>query len=177
MIFATGNLNKLREFEGILGRKLDHVDLDLDEIQSVDVEDVARHKALQAYATTKEPVIVEDTGLYFDGLNGLPGALVKFFIKKLDLKRVCDLIGDNRGAVAKTCIVYHDGKEVRLFTGQTRGSIVSEPRGGKGFGWDPIFVPEGYDKTFAELSNEEKQSKFMRREALDKFKKFISEQD
>jgi len=177
MIFATGNLNKLREFEGILGVKLDHVNLDLDEIQSVDVEDVAKHKAIQAYETVKEPVIVEDTGLYFDGLNGLPGALVKFFIKKLDLKMVCDLIGDNRGAEVKTCIAYHDGKEVRLFIGQTRGSITLEPRGDKGFGWDPIFIPEGHDKTFAELSDEEKQSKFMRREALGKFKEFISGKD
>jgi len=61
MIFATSNHQKLKEFESILGIKLNHSDLDLDEIQSVDVEEVAIHKAKQAYELLKEPVIVEDT--------------------------------------------------------------------------------------------------------------------
>ena len=173
-MFATGNLNKLREFEGILGVKLNHVGLDLDEIQSVDVDEVAKHKAIQAYGIAKEPVIVEDTGLYFEELNGLPGALIKFFIKRLELKQVCNLIKHNRRALAKTCIAYFDGKEVRLFIGETKGSIAAEPRGAEGFGWDPIFIPEGSDKTFAELTAEEKQSGFMRFEAIGQLKDFIS---
>jgi non-canonical purine NTP pyrophosphatase (RdgB/HAM1 family) len=174
MIFATGNHQKLKEFEEILGTKLDHSDLDLDEIQSVDVEEVAGHKARQAFELLGEPVIVEDTGLYLEGLNGLPGALIKFFVKKLSLDRICSLAGENRQARAVTCIVYFDGEELRIFVGETKGEIAEEPKGTNGFGWDPVFIPEGYDRTFAELSDKEKTSRFMRREAIDKLKEFLS---
>lgn len=173
MIFATSNQQKLKEFESILGIKLNHSNLDLDEIQSVDVEEVAIHKAKQAYELLKEPVIVEDTGLYFDELNSLPGALIKFFIKKLTLDKMCSLVKENRNAVAVTCIAYFDGKEMRTFKGETRGEIAPEPRGTNGFGWDPIFIPEGYSQTFAEISSEEKEYKFMRKEAIKALKSAI----
>lgn len=173
MIFVTGNHQKLKEFEKILGIKLKHSDLDLDEIQSIEVEEVAKHKVKQAYDILKEPVIVEDTGLYFEELNGLPGALIKFFVKKLTLEQICSLVKENRKAKAITCIAYFDGKELRAFVGETEGEIVKEPRGTKGFGWDPIFIPEGYNKTFAELSEEEKTSKFMRKEAINKLKDIL----
>ena len=173
MIFATGNHQKLKEFESILGIKLNHSDLDLDEIQSVDVEEVARHKAKQAYNILKEPVIAEDTGLYFEELNGLPGALVKFFVKKLTLEQMCSLVKDNRKAAAITCIAFFDGKELKTFKGETKGEIAKEPRGTNGFGWDPIFIPEGYTQTFAEISSEEKEDKFMRKEAIKRLKSNI----
>ncbi|MFZ3054675.1 MAG: RdgB/HAM1 family non-canonical purine NTP pyrophosphatase [Minisyncoccales bacterium] len=173
MIFATGNHQKLKEFEDILGIKLNHSDLDLDEIQSTEVEEVAKHKVKQVYDLLKEPVIVEDTGLYFEELNGLPGALVKFFVKKLTLEKICSLIKENRKAKAVTCIAYFDGENLKTFIGETKGKIAEEPRGTNGFGWDPIFIPEGYDKTFAELADEEKTSKFMRKEAIEKLKEFL----
>ena len=173
MIFATGNHQKLKEFEKILGIKLNHSDLDLDEIQSIEVEEVAKHKAKQAYDLLKEPVIIEDTGLYFEELNGLPGALVKFFVKKLTLEKICSLVKENRKAKAITCIAYFDGENLKTFIGETKGKIAEEPRGTNGFGWDPIFIPEGYDKTFAELTDEEKTSKFMRKEAIKKLKEFL----
>lgn len=174
MIFVTGNHQKLKEFEEILGIKLNHSDLDFEEIQSINVEEVAEHKARQAYALLNEPVIVEDTGLYFEDLNGLPGALIKHFVKKLPLEKICSLVGENRKARAVTCICYFDGEEIKTFVGETGGEIVREPRGTNGFGWDPIFVPEGYEKTFAELSDEEKTSKFMRKEAIKKLKSFLA---
>jgi non-canonical purine NTP pyrophosphatase (RdgB/HAM1 family) len=173
MIFATGNHQKLKEFEAILGIKLNHSDLDLDEIQSVDVEEVAIHKAQQAYEILKEPVIVEDTGLYFEELNGLPGALIKFFVKKLTLNQICSLIKENRKAKAVTCIAFFDGKELKTFKGETKGEISIEPRGTNGFGWDSIFVPEGYSQTFAEITSEEKEDKFMRKEAIKLLKAYI----
>lgn len=156
-----------------MGIKLNHSDLDIDEIQSVEVEEVARHKAKQAYELLKEPVIVEDTGLYFEELNGLPGALIKFFVKKLTLEQICSLVKENRRAKAVTCIAYFDGEEVRFFIGETEGEIAEEPRGTNGFGWDPIFIPKGYERTFAELTDEEKTSKFMRKEAIKKLKDFL----
>lgn len=173
MIFATGNLQKLKEFESILGIKLNHADLDLDEIQSVDVEEVAIHKARQAYELLREPIIVEDTGLYFEELNGLPGALIKFFVKKLTLNKICSLVKENRKAMAVTCIAYFDGKELKTFKGETKGELAIEPRGSNGFGWDPIFIPEGYNQTFAEITSEEKEYKFMRKEAIKELKTAI----
>lgn len=173
MIFATGNHQKLKEFEAILGIKLNHSDLDLDEIQSVDVEEVAIHKAKQVYELLKEPVIVEDTGLYFEELNGLPGALIKFFVKKLTLEQICSLVKENRKAKAITCIAFFDGVNLKTFKGETRGEIAIEPRGINGFGWDPIFIPEGYSQTFAEISSEEKEYKFMRKEAIKLLKSSI----
>ena len=174
MIFVTGNHQKLKEFEEILGIKLNHSDLDLEEIQSINVEEVAEHKARQAYALLNEPILVEDTGLYFEDLNGLPGALIKHFVKKLSLEKICSLVGENRKARAVTCICYFDGEEIKIFVGETEGEVAREPRGTNGFGWDPIFIPEGYEKTFAELSDEEKTSKFMRKEAIKKFKSFLA---
>lgn len=173
MIFVTGNTHKLKEFEAILGIKLNHSDLDLDEIQSVEVEEVAIHKAKQAYELLHEPVIVEDTGLYFEELNGLPGALVKFFIKSLSLEQMCSLVKENRKAAAITCIVYFDGKTIKVFKGETKGEIADGPRGTNGFGWDPIFIPEGYNQTFAEITSEEKEYNFMRKEAIEKLKSDI----
>ncbi|MFA5714626.1 MAG: RdgB/HAM1 family non-canonical purine NTP pyrophosphatase [Candidatus Paceibacterota bacterium] len=174
MIFVTGNHQKLKEFEEILGVKLGHLDLKLDEIQSVEAEEVAKHKAKQAYEILKEPVIVEDTGLYFEELKGLPGALIKFFVKKLSLEQICSLVKENRKAKAVTCIAYFDSKDLKTFIGETEGKITVEPKGNNGFGWDPIFIPEGYNKTFAELTDEEKTSKFMRKEAIKKLKDFLS---
>ncbi|MDD4531241.1 MAG: RdgB/HAM1 family non-canonical purine NTP pyrophosphatase [Candidatus Pacebacteria bacterium] len=176
MIFVTGNHQKLKEFEEILGVKLNHSDLDLEEIQSVSVEEVAGYKARQAYNFLKEPVIVEDTGLCFEGLNGLPGALIKHFVKKLSLDKICSLLGEDRKARAVTCICYFDGEEIKTFVGETEGDIADKPRGTNGFGWDPIFIPEGYEKTFAELSDEEKTSKFMRKEAIKKLKAFLDKE-
>jgi non-canonical purine NTP pyrophosphatase (RdgB/HAM1 family) len=177
MIFVTGNNHKLKEFEAILGIKLNHSDLDLDEIQSIDVEEVAVHKAKQAYELLKEPVIVEDTGLYFEELNGLPGALVKFFVKNLSLDQICSLVKENRKAVAITCIAFFDGELLKVFKGETRGEIAKEPRGTNGFGWDPIFIPEGHTQTFAEITSEEKEYKFMRKEAINKLKSDIDKLD
>lgn len=174
MIFVTGNHQKLKEFEEILEVKLDSLDLNLNEIQSVEVEEVSEYKARQAYEILKEPVIVEDTGLYFEELKGLPGALIKFFVKKLALGHICSLVKENRNAKAITCIAYFDGKELKTFVGETKGEIAIEARGNNGFGWDPIFIPEGYDRTFAELTDEEKMSKFMRKEAIKKLKDFLS---
>jgi non-canonical purine NTP pyrophosphatase (RdgB/HAM1 family) len=173
MILVTGNHNKLKEFENILGMKLEHSEIDLDEIQSIEVREVAEHKAKQAFDILKQPVIVDDTGLYFEEFNGFPGALVKFLIKKVSLDKICSLIKVNRRAVAITCISYCDGKEVKSFIGETDGEIINSPRGSNGFGWDPIFMPKGYDKTFAELDSETKTNNFMRKEAVEKLKSFI----
>lgn len=119
--------------------------------------------------------IVEDTSLYFDYLNGLPGPLIKWFLEKLGDKKLFELAKKlgNRKAFARTMIGYINKEgETKFFEGKIKGEIVS-PKGSEGFGWDKIFIPYGYKKTFAQMSVEEKNKISMRKIALRKFAKYI----
>ncbi len=169
----TSNKEKLREFEEILGFKLKHINLDLDEIQAIEVEKVVEHKARQAFAKIKKSVIVEDTGLYFEALNGLPGALVKLFNQAVGYRNLCKLLNKNRRAKAKTVIGYFDGKKYRKFVGEISGSISRKAKGKTNFGWDIIFIPEGHKRTFAQMTAGEKNKISMRKIALEKLRKFL----
>jgi XTP/dITP diphosphohydrolase len=173
MFFVTRNKNKLREFEEILETKFEQIELDLDEIQEIDVQKVIEHKAREAYAKTKEPAIVEDTGLYFEAWNDLPGALIKWFEKAVGYEKLAQMLGEDRRAKAQTVIGYYDGKNHKNFSGEIQGSIAPEPRGQTGFGWDIIFIPKGHEKTFAEMGPEEKNKISMRRIAIEHLKKFL----
>jgi len=172
LTFITSSANKLVEVERILGRTLAQEALALEEIQEVDLEPVVRHKARQAYALLGRPVLVEDTGLAFAAWNGLPGALVKWFLKSLGTGGICRLLrGEtNRAATAITLFAYCDGSGCRIFSGRTSGSVPEMPRGTSGFGWDAIFQPVGSNRTFAEMSPEEKDVFSMRRLALEQFR-------
>ena len=171
MLLITGNKNKAKEFEEILGFKIDHKSLDIEEIQEVDVEKVSEYKVRKAYEIMKEPVVVEDIGLFFNELKGLPGALIKWFEKRLSYNEICDILKENRGAVAKICISYFDGENLEQFIGEVEGEIALSPRGENGFGWDKIFIPNGSDKTFAEMNKGEKHNISMRKIALEKLRK------
>ena len=169
LTFITGNTNKVRECERILGASLAHEPLDLEEIQSIDLLPVIQHKARLAYATLGRPVLVEDTGLAFTAWNGLPGALIKWFLTSVDVDCLCQMLGGetNRGATATTLLGYCDGVEVQTFNGKVYGHIADRPRGASGFGWDAIFQPEGSRRTFAEMDAAEKDLFSMRRKALE----------
>ena len=169
---VTSNENKFKEFKEILGFRLKHTNLDLDEIQTIDVKKVVEHKAKQAFNKIKKPVIVEDTGLYFEAWNGLPGALAKQFDKTIGYRKLCRLLKTNRRAKAETVVGYYDGKNYLSFSGEIWGRISSEPKGETGFGWDIIFIPKGYNRTFAQLANE-KNKISMRKIALEKLRKFL----
>ncbi len=171
LFFVTQNKNKVKEFGEILGFNIKQADVEAEEIQAVEVEKVAEYKAREAFKKLGKPVIVEDTGLYFKEWNGLPGALAKFFGEKLGWQGLADLLGEEREALAKTVIGFFDGKEYKSFSGSIEGSISEKALGENGFGWDVIFIPHGFDKTFAEIEN--KNSISMRRKALEKFKDFL----
>jgi len=181
---VTGNKNKLREFEQILGFKLNHIDLDLDEIQAVDAEEVVEHKVREAYQKIsarggsrqragKKSVLVEDTGLYFEAWNGLPGALIKLFGQAVGYRNLPRLLKKNRRAKAKTVIGYFDGKNYKNFIGEISGTISKSPKGKTNFGWDIIFIPKGNRRTFAQMTAEEKNKISMRKVALEKLRKFL----
>lgn len=175
IFFITSNKNKLREFEGIIGFKPKQYLLDLVEIQEIDVKKVIKYKAFEAYKIIKKPVIVEDTGLYFDYFDGFPGALIKWLLISLGNKKICDLlIGKNSKCFAKTCYGFYDGKIYKIFEGKIKGKISKFPKGKTSFGWDPIFIPDGYSKTFAQMTPLEKNSISMRKIALQKLKKYLN---
>jgi len=170
--FATKNENKLREVNEILGRTLEHVSVELFEPQSVDVEEVVREKAKDAFRKTGTVVLVEDTGLAFAAWNGLPGALIKWFLEAVGNEGILKmLVGEtNRKAVAKTAVGFFDGTQSRVFVGEISGTIPEAVRGTSNFGWDPIFIPDGYQKSFAEMTPAEKNAISMRKLALERMK-------
>ncbi len=176
LVFATSNASKLREARMLLGFDVVSRRMELDEVQSIHTEEVAAHKALQAYGKLKVPVMVEDTGLYINGLNGFPGALVKWLAAGMGYERICRIVDlcEDRSAYAETCVAFYDGKRVRTFIGRISGSIAASPRGDRNFGWDYIFIPKGYTKTFAEMSLKEKNGISMRRAAFAKLRRFLA---
>ncbi|PIR82922.1 non-canonical purine NTP pyrophosphatase [Candidatus Kaiserbacteria bacterium CG10_big_fil_rev_8_21_14_0_10_56_12] len=173
--FITESKNKLAEMQAILG-DVEQLDIDLPEIQEIDAHKIVRAKPEEALKHKKVAFIVEDTSLYLDALNGLPGPLIKWFMKTIGnagIAKIAEAFA-NSGAEAKTIIGYADGSgNIEFFEGSIRGSIVS-PRGETTFGWDPIFQPEGSDKTFAELSADEKNALSMRRRAAEKLRDYLN---
>jgi XTP/dITP diphosphohydrolase len=178
LLLATSNENKAREVEFVLGRSVQSVKVDLPEIQAIDVKDIIENKARAAYQLVGEPVLVEDTGLTFRAWNGLPGALIRWFITTVDNAGLCKMLEnyENREATAETCIGYFDGEKLFTFSGTIDGQIVMTPRGNGGFGWDAVFQPNGWAKTFAEMTAEEKDSVSMRKIAVLKLKQFLDDQ-
>ncbi len=175
LTFVTGNANKAKYLADYFHMPVDHVALDLPEIQSLDLEEIVRDKAAKAYAAVEKPVLVEDVSLACAGLGGLPGPFVKWFLEAVKREGICRLLdGRSRSAVASVAYGFADGAEVKIFTGSVSGTVSDVPRGESGFGWDPIFIPDGHTKTFAEMTPNEKHETAMRREALEKMKKFFA---
>ncbi len=177
IVFVTGNKGKVKEAQEILGKRfsIEQADLDLEEIQAIRGKEVIRKKAKEASKILKKPVLVEDTSLYFDAWNGLPGVLIRWFLKSVGCTGLCQMMAGekNRKAWAETALAFHDGKKLRIFSGKIEGEISPKPRGKRGFGWDPIFTPKGTKRTFAQMKPGEKNEISMRKEAFDKLKNYL----
>jgi XTP/dITP diphosphohydrolase len=173
--FVTSNQNKVKEAESILKTKLNRVNLNIPEIQSLNVEEVVKDKAKRAYRKIKKPVLVEDTGFYIESLNNFPGALIKWVLGTIGNEGVCKLLKNekNRKVVVKTCYCLYNGRNFHVFTGVLNGSLPQAPKGASNFGWDPVFVPIGHNKSFAEMTSDEKNAISMRRIALEKLRNFL----
>ncbi len=175
--FVTGNANKAKEAGAILGVPLEQVEVDgLFEIQTQDLDELVRHKCQQAYDSLKCPVLVEDSGLLFNAWEGLPGALVKWFECTVGCEGMLKMLQsfEDRSAIAVCCLAIHDGENIQVVRGEVKGTIATEIRGSNGFGWDVFFMPEGYEKTYAEMPSEEKNAISHRKRALEKLKEILS---
>jgi len=163
-VFITGNQNKADYLSKLLGVRLEHYKVDLDEIQSTNLDEIVTHKVKQAYGLIQKPVLVEDVALNFEALGNLPGPFVKFFVDADDglekMCRMCDGL-KNRKAQAECVFGYYDGERLELLRGRLDGTIADHPRGDGGFGWDRIFCPEGYEnQTRAELTQEQNEETY-----------------
>ncbi|MFT4535803.1 MAG: XTP/dITP diphosphohydrolase [Saprospiraceae bacterium] len=188
LIFATANSHKLDE----VGKVIDHSKFELMNLKDVgiteDIEETgdtleanALIKARYVVEKTKSNVFSEDTGLEVDALGGDPGVITaRYAGPQKDAHDNMDLLIRNledkkdRSAQFRAVIaLIIDGQEV-LFEGIVRGRIAKEKSGVEGFGYDPIFIPEGYDKTFAELPDEIKLGMSHRTRAVNKMVEFLS---
>jgi XTP/dITP diphosphohydrolase len=186
LIFATNNKHKLREINSIIGEEIILRDLsdvniteDIPEKEPT-LEGNALAKARYVHRRTGLNVFADDTGLETEALNGMPGVHSARFageskdsdanIAKLEKMLERKL---NRNARFRTVIALIFNDKEYLFEGTVSGKIIDEKRGREGFGYDPVFIPEGFSKTFAEMSLVEKNKLSHRAKALDKLKDFL----
>jgi XTP/dITP diphosphohydrolase len=174
--FATGNLHKFEEIQLILrefGVTTAILNVKSLEIQSDDLEEIARTSVLHVVAAQRLPVIVEDAGLFIGVLKGFPGPYSSYVYRTIGLKGILRLLEkeDDRNAVFRSVIAFcRPGETPKSFTGIVRGSISTIERGTHGFGFDPIFIPLDCDgRTFAEMATIEKNLYSHRAQAARKF--------
>ena len=166
---VTESQEKVAEFSRLLRQKVLHARVDLLEIQSLSPAEVVVRKVRDAYDKLGNvPVLVEDTGLSIEAWNGLPGALIKWFLKSVGPSGICEMLKQfpSTRATAETAIAVCDG-EVYVFSGKVSGCIAAKPMGEGGFGWDSIFIPDGATRTFSQMEPQEKDAYSMRRLALE----------
>ena len=187
LVFATNNAHKLEEIRAILGDKVEI--LSLNDINChADIPETA--DTLQGNAALKAQYIFEnygldcfadDTGLEVEALNGAPGIYSARYAdgeghdSEANMKKLLSEMQDkeNRKARFRTVIcLIEDGKE-HFFEGIVNGSIIRERKGGAGFGYDPIFMPDGYSETFAEMGNDEKNKISHRARAVQKLCEYL----
>lgn len=174
--FITGNQNKADYLARYLGHPVQHLKIDLDELQSLDLYEIVEHKVRQAYDIVKAPVLVEDQSLEFSSLGRLPGTFIKFFVDEVPFDRICAMLdGMERTAIARCVFGYYDGTDLKFFEGSLKGLIADSPRGTNGFGWDSIFIPEGYDITRAEMDEADDAATYLKIKPFDAVKAYLTQ--
>ena len=172
LFFASSNEHKFQEAERILanlGMQINLFKTTLEEIQSNNLNDIAEKKAINAYDLIQKPVIIEDDGLFINTLNGFPGPYSSYVYDTIGNKGIMDLLENSKVRDAKfvSIIAYCDSDcDVKLFESSIPGKISSVIEKG-GWGYDPIFIPDGESKTYANVSDKDKFSH--RSAALTKF--------
>lgn len=155
--YVTGNAHKAKYFSDMVGIDIPNASVDVDELQSLDIRKVVKHKAEEAYRQIGSPILVEDTQLTFHALGRLPGTYIKWFLEELDVDGLCRLLNayDDRSATAGAVLAYYDGENMKFFERNLKGKIAKVPAGESGFGWNRIFIPNGADMTLGQMSDTE----------------------
>lgn len=180
--FVTSNPGKVEEARarlGPLGHEVVAEPRNLQEIQADSLEAVARHKAEGLRGQLAPPYFCEDAGLFVDALQGFPGVYSHYAFRTLGCNGLLRLLGPERrrGAHFEAVIALVDAAgRMHLLPGRADGEITQEPRGSGGFGFDPVFLPQGSSRTFAELSPRDKGGHSHRGRALDALAALLSGQ-
>lgn len=162
LIYATTNKHKLAGAkQALTGTNInliapDGVLPDVPEIQSNDQAVVSVDKALKYYELLKRPLVVMDSGLFIDELNGFPGVYTKYALDTIGIDRIIQLLGAGARAYTQRTITYFDGNKPQTSTLKLHGALLKEPRGSNGRNYDKYFLPDGKNKTLAEMTDEEK---------------------
>lgn len=175
--FITSNKNKVKEFKQILEPKIkvNHINLSYPELRSDNPEEIARNSAEMLSKKLKKLVVVEDSGMFIKALNDFPGTCSAYIHKRIGLKGIIKLMQGikDRECTYKSAVAYCiPNKKPISFLGEEKGNVAESVRGSFGFGHDPIFIPEGSNKTYGEIKNCEEIKKFRRR-AVEKLKKYL----
>ena len=178
--FVTSNIGKRKEINTILSKyniTVNFLDAKKLEIQNNNIEKIAQFAALYLAKQNKMKIAVEDSGLHILAFNGFPGPYSSYIYNTICLDGILKLIRNlsDKRAYFESIVVYATPQgSLSTFKGLTWGYISDKPKGSNGFGFDPIFVPDGSSsRTFAELSLEEKNSYSHRGKALKKFGRWL----
>ncbi|RLI15668.1 MAG: non-canonical purine NTP pyrophosphatase, RdgB/HAM1 family [Candidatus Hecatellales archaeon] len=179
VFFATSNQGKFREVEALasqFGLKIRMVPLKPVEIQHENLAEIAKHAVRQVLRRLRAPVFVEDAGLFIEALNGFPGPYSSYVYKTLGVQGILKLLegNSNRRAYFLSAIAFARPRmKVKVFLGRSDGVIGWKAKGESGFGFDPIFHPEGVKQTFAEMGLENKNRYSHRAEAFRKLAEWL----
>lgn len=195
IIAASSNAHKIKEIQTIMGKfgmeVVSRKDAGVPDFEIVEdgetFEENSLKKAMEIMNVTGEITVADDSGLMVDYLGGAPGVYsARFAGEECDdnknneklIKLLDGLTGDDRKAkfVSVITLVYPDG-ETLVARGECPGRMISVPTGENGFGYDPLFVPDGCEKTFAQLTDEEKNQISHRAKALEKLEKLLAERE
>ena len=179
--FITSNKGKFLEAKEKLSAidvNVIQKDLGYPEIQADSLEDVARFGVKHIQKTLNQPFIVEDAGLFIDALNGFPGIYSSYVFYTIGLTGILDLLRDvekqKRRAHFRSVFAYGElGETPKLFVGECHGRVSIEELGNHGFGFDPIFIPDGDTRTFAQMEIHEKNCFSHRGKSLEKLMDFF----
>ncbi len=170
MIFVSSNKHKFLEISRMMENKGITVEwkrMKYEEIQADTTEEISLDSARKLSASIGEPFFLEDTGIFLDSLGGFPGPYSSYVQSKIGNSGILRLIeGRNRSAYFLTVITYFDGRLFHQFSGKLNGTIAQSERGNLGFGYDPIFIPDGFDITLGEMELESKNRISHRSKAL-----------
>ena len=177
IMLVTSNKNKVKEFRHVLEPevKVNHIEMSYPELRHDSNEEIAKESAERLAKEIKKAVVVEDSGLFIDALNGLPGVCSAYIHKRIGLPGTLKLLeGEkNRRAYYFSAVAYcKPGKKPVTFTGREDGTIAISVRGNNGWGHDPVFIPDNDTRTYGEMSDVSEKKRF-RAMAIKKLKEYL----